>query len=168
MSVPYLKCLTQQQGQYILAELHEGICGNHLSGRTLAHKAHTQSYYWLTMQTDAAAYVRKCDRCQQQALVSRLSAQELTTKTCPWPFAQWGINIVGSFPTVLSQKKLLLIATDYFSKLLKAEAFVSIKDKEVVQFVWKNIVFRFGIPQSIVIHNGCSSIARNIGTSTTN
>ena len=38
---PYLKCLTQQQGQYILAELHDGICRNHLSGRTLTHRAHT-------------------------------------------------------------------------------------------------------------------------------
>ena len=42
---PYLKCLTTQQGQYILVELHEGICGNHLGGRTLAHRAHTQGYY---------------------------------------------------------------------------------------------------------------------------
>ena len=30
---PYLKCLTTQQGQYILAELHERIWGNHPSGR---------------------------------------------------------------------------------------------------------------------------------------
>ena len=42
---PYLKCLTTQQGQQALVELHEGICGNHLSCRTLAHKAHTQGYY---------------------------------------------------------------------------------------------------------------------------
>ena len=52
---PYLKCLTQQQGQYILAELHDGICGNHPSGRTLAHRAHTEGYYWLTMRVDVAA-----------------------------------------------------------------------------------------------------------------
>ena len=38
---PYLKWLTPEQGQYVLAELHEGICGNHLGGRTLAHRAHT-------------------------------------------------------------------------------------------------------------------------------
>ena len=42
---PYLKCLTTQQGQYILAELHEGIYINHPGGKTLAHKAHTQGYY---------------------------------------------------------------------------------------------------------------------------
>ena len=34
---PYLKCLTPEHSQYVLAELHEGICGNHPSGRTLAH-----------------------------------------------------------------------------------------------------------------------------------
>ena len=41
----YLKCLTTEQGQYVLAELHEGICGNHPGGKTLAHRAHTQGYY---------------------------------------------------------------------------------------------------------------------------
>ena len=61
---PYLKCLTTEQGQYVLAELHEGICGNHPDGRTLAHKAHTQGYYWPTMKSDVVDYVRKCDCCQ--------------------------------------------------------------------------------------------------------
>ena len=61
---PYLKCLTPEQGQYVLAELHEGICGNHPGGRTLAHRAHTQGYYWPTMKSDAADYVKKCDPCQ--------------------------------------------------------------------------------------------------------
>ena len=42
---PYLKCLTPEQSHYVLAELHEGICGNHYGGRTLAHRAHTQGYY---------------------------------------------------------------------------------------------------------------------------
>ena len=42
---PYLKCITPEQGQYVLVELHEGICGNHQGGRTLAHQAHTQGYY---------------------------------------------------------------------------------------------------------------------------
>ena len=52
------------------------------------------------------------------------------------------------------QKKLLLVATDYFSKWIEAEAFAAIKDKDVTQFIWKNIVCLFGIPQSIVSDNG--------------
>ena len=66
---PYLKCLTPEQSQYVLAELHEGICGNHPRGRTLAHRAHTQGYYWLTMRADAVNFTRKCDCCQRLAPV---------------------------------------------------------------------------------------------------
>ena len=52
---PYLKCLTTQQGEYVLVELHEGTYGDHPGGRTLAHRAYTQGYYWPTMRADAAA-----------------------------------------------------------------------------------------------------------------
>ena len=54
----------------------------------------------------------------------------------------------------LAQKKLLLVATNYFSKWIEAEDFASIKDKEVVQFIGKNIVCMFGILQLIVTDNG--------------
>ena len=45
------------------------------------------------------------------------------------------------------------MATDYFSKWVEVEAFSSIKDKDVTQFIWKNVVCRFGIPRSIVSNN---------------
>ena len=70
---PYPMCLTPEQGQYILAELHEGICGNHPGGRTLAHRAHTQGYYWSTMKSDAADYVKKCDSCQRMSPILKSS-----------------------------------------------------------------------------------------------
>ena len=130
------------------------VCGNHSGDRTLAHKAHTQGYYWPTMRVKAVAYVKKCYRSQRQAPVSRMSTQDLATITSPWPFAQWGIDIVRPLSTAPAQKKLLLVATDYFRKWIEAEAFVSIKDKDVTQFVCKNIVYRFGIPQSIITNNG--------------
>ena len=138
----------------MLVELHEGICKNHPGGRTLAHRVHTQGYYWPTMKADATNYTRKCDRCQQLAPILKSPVQDLTSISRPWPFAQWGIDIVGPLPTALAQNKLLLVATDYFSKWIKAKAFSSIKDQDVTQFIWKNIVCRFGIPKSIVSYNG--------------
>ena len=96
---PYLKCLTPEQGQYVLAELHEGICGNHPGGRTLAHRAHTQGYYWLTMKSDAVDYVKKCDPCQRMSPILKSPVQNLVSISSPWPFTQWGIDIVGPLPT---------------------------------------------------------------------
>ena len=147
-------CLTPEQGQYVLAELHEGICGNHPGGRTLAHRAHTQGYYWPTMKSDAAHYVKKCDPYRRMSPILKSPMQDLVSISSPWPFAQWGIDIVDLLPTAPAQKKLLLIAIDYFSKWIEADAFSSIKERDVTRFIWKNIVCRFGIPRSIVSDNG--------------
>lgn len=59
----YLKCLGNLETQYILVELHEGVYSNHAGGRTLAHRAHTQEYYWPIIRQDAENYVKKCDWC---------------------------------------------------------------------------------------------------------
>ena len=84
---PSLKCLTPEQSHYVLAELDEGICGNHSGGRTLAHRAHNQGYYWPTMRADAANYTRKCDHFQRLAPVLKSPVQDLISISSPWPFA---------------------------------------------------------------------------------
>ena len=37
-SLPLLKCLLPSDTKYALQEVHDGLYGNHLGGRTLAHK----------------------------------------------------------------------------------------------------------------------------------
>ena len=106
------------------------------------------------MKSDAADYVKKCYPCQRMSPILKSLVQDLVSISSPWPFAQWGIDIVGLLPTAPTQKKLLLVATDYFSKWTEAYAFFSIKDRDVTRFIWKNIVYRFGIPRSIVSDNG--------------
>ena len=138
----------------MLAELHGGICGNHLGDKTLTQRAHTQGYYWPTMKAGAIDYTKKCDRCKRLAPILKSLVQDMISISSPWPFSQWGIDIVGPLPTASSQKKLLLVATDYFSKWVEAKSFSSIKDRDVTQFIWKNIVCRFGISRSIVSDTG--------------
>ena len=84
---PYLRCLSHSEAQYVLAELHEGVCGNHSGGRSLAHRAHSQGYYWPTMKDDAAAYVKKCDKCQRHAPIPHMPSETLKPISGPWPFA---------------------------------------------------------------------------------
>ena len=43
-SGPYLLCIHREMIESLLEELHEGICGSHTSGRSLAHRAITQGY----------------------------------------------------------------------------------------------------------------------------
>ncbi|CAL2254891.1 unnamed protein product [Prunus armeniaca] len=62
-TTPYLKCLTKEQGDYILRDVHGGICGDHSGSRSLAHKVFRQGYFWPTLHQDANTLVRKCDKC---------------------------------------------------------------------------------------------------------
>ena len=64
-SEPYLLCVHPNQTELLLEEMHEGICGSHTGGRSLAHKAITQGYWWPNMQREALEYVKKCDQCQR-------------------------------------------------------------------------------------------------------
>ena len=106
------------------------------------------------MNSNAADYVKKCDPYQRMSPILKSPVQDLVSISSPWPFAQWGIDIVGPLSLALAQKKLLLVATDYFSKWIEVDAFTSIKDRDVTRFIWKNIVCRFGISRSIISDNG--------------
>ncbi|XP_057491365.1 uncharacterized protein LOC130777097 [Actinidia eriantha] len=73
---PLLRCLRPEEEEYVIKEIHEGICGNHSGTRSLAKKAIRQGYYWPSMERDAAAYVKKCDKCQRFTPVSHLPIQK--------------------------------------------------------------------------------------------
>ena len=42
----YLLCLHPEKVNELLIELHDGVCGGHVGGRSLAHRAMTQGFWW--------------------------------------------------------------------------------------------------------------------------
>ena len=44
-STPLLKCVDLGERNYILQEIHKGICDNHAGGQSLAYKALRQGYF---------------------------------------------------------------------------------------------------------------------------
>ena len=87
-SRPYLRCLSREEADYVMREVHEGICGNHSGARSLVHKLICARYYWPTMLKDAQAYFKTCDKCQRFSKFIRQLSEELTPMTAPWPFTQ--------------------------------------------------------------------------------
>ena len=95
---PILKCIAKEDTDYVLREVHEGVCGNHIEARALVGKVLRQGYYWPTMLRDATELVRKCKVCQEHAKISHLPSEPLTSVTSPWHFQQWGLDILGPLP----------------------------------------------------------------------
>ena len=97
-SIPYLKCVDEEEAKYILEEINERICGDHVGPRSLVNKVIRTGYFWPTMQVDAMELVKKCDKCQRYGNVQRLPVERMMTIASSWPFAQWGIDIIGPLP----------------------------------------------------------------------
>jgi len=67
LSHPMLVCVSGEQCTRIMAELHEGICGNHVSGRSLSSNAIRAGYYWSNMREDCTRYAHHCKQCHKHA-----------------------------------------------------------------------------------------------------
>ncbi|XP_050241069.1 uncharacterized protein LOC126689965 [Quercus robur] len=111
-SRPYLRCLCHEEADYVMREVHEGICGNHSRARSLVHKLIRAGYYWPTMMKDAQAYVNACDKCQRFSNLIRQPSEELTPMTALWPFAQWGLDIMGPFPAAVRYRIPRVLVSD--------------------------------------------------------
>ncbi|XP_074264802.1 uncharacterized protein LOC141587247 [Silene latifolia] len=88
---PCLRCLSKEEAETVLQDVHGGECGNHAGGQSLSNKILRQGYFWPTMRTDA-----------------------------------W----------------------------IEAEAMTEVKEQQVISFIKRNIISRFGIPSEIICDNG--------------
>jgi hypothetical protein len=153
------RCVSIAEGQELLQEIHSGACGHHAAPRVLVGKAFRQGFYWPTAVADATRIVRTCQGCQFYAKQTHLLAQALQTIPITWPFAVWGLNLVGPFQKAPGGYTHLLVAVDKFSKWIEVRPLNSIRSEQAVAF-FTNIIHRFGVPNSIITDNGTQFIGR--------
>ena len=49
----------------------------------------------------------------------------------PWPFAIWGMDLIGSLPTTREGCKYVVVVVDYFTKWAEAKEFTQISSPKV-------------------------------------
>ncbi|KAJ4818482.1 Pol-polyprotein [Rhynchospora pubera] len=151
---PWLVCISESQGRKLIDEVHGGICGSHQSPYTIDKRIEREGYFWPTMRKDMIDVVRRCERCQYHSRVSRRPPASLHTIASPWPFDVWGIDILGPFPTAKANLRFLVVAVEYFTKWIEAKPLALITSPRIADFVKHNIVYRYGIPHTIISDNG--------------
>ena len=97
---------------------------------------------------------KKCKICQEHAQIPHLPSEPLTSITSPWHFQQWGLDILGPLPIGKGQCKFIVVGVDYFTKWAEAEPLATITEQKVHNFVWRSIIYSFGIPRALVSDNG--------------
>ena len=147
------RCISPEEGQQILQEIHSGTCGHHASSRTLVAKAFRAGFYWPRANEAAKDLVEQCVGCQFYANQSHKPASALKTIPLTWPFAVWGLDMIGPLRTGASGFTHLLVAVDKFTKWIEAKPIKNLDSATAIKFM-KEIVFRFGVPHSIITDNG--------------
>ena len=135
--------------------MHESIFGTHSSEHTMAKKILRVGYYWSIMETDCHHHLRTCHKGQIYADKVHVPPIPLNVMTAPWPFAMWGIDMIGEIkPTASNGDHFILIAIDYFTKWVEAASYASVTKNVVAQFIKHNLICCYGIQKKIITNNG--------------
>jgi transposase InsO family protein len=153
------RCIHIPQGRELIRDIHVGICGHHAAPCTLVGNAFRQGFYWPTAVADASEVVRTCEGCQFYARKTNLSAHALQMIPVTWPFAVWGLDIIGPLRKAPGGFTHLLVVVNKFSKCVEVHPITNLRAEQAVSF-FTDIIHRFGVPNSIITDNGSQFTGR--------
>jgi hypothetical protein len=148
-----MKCIPRLECKDILEEIHKGVCGNHMSSRTLVSKAFRRAFYWPTALGDAEELVRRCQGCQYFAKQQHVPAYKVVTIPPTWPFSCWGLDMFGPLPAAPGGFNIVLVAIDKFTKWIEVKPVTCPKVDRVLDFL-DELVHRYGLPHRIITDMG--------------
>jgi hypothetical protein len=113
---PLLKCISRDEGQNLIREIHSGLCGSHIGPKALLGKVFRQGFYWPKAASNTMEFVQKCDNCHRCARDQK-QPSSLTQLIQPtWPLQRWGMDIIGPMPAAQGNLIYAVVAVEYFSK----------------------------------------------------
>ncbi|XP_019192761.1 PREDICTED: uncharacterized protein LOC109187068 [Ipomoea nil] len=151
---PLMRCLTKFEAELVMNELHLGLCSSHHGGRSLARRIMVIGYYWSSIQLDCEKIAKDCEVCQLYARMPGRPATYYQPVSTAITFARWGVDIVRPFPQLSGRRRFIIVAINYFSKWIEAEPLATITSQQCAQFLWRNVISRFGVPVQLVTDNG--------------
>ena len=89
------RCIPIPEGKELIRDIHAGVCGHHAAPCTLMGNTFRQGFYRPTAVADATDVVQTCEGCQFYARKMHLPAHVLQTIPITWPFAVWGLDLIG-------------------------------------------------------------------------
>jgi hypothetical protein len=116
-------------------------------------KAFRHGFYWPMALKDVERLVKHCNGCQRFSKHRHTPSAALKTIPLTWPFAVWGLDMVGPFKTAPGGLTHLLVTVDKFTKWIEAKPIKKLDGSSTIKF-FNEIITRYGFPHSIITDNG--------------
>jgi hypothetical protein len=108
-------------------------------------------------------YYKGCEECQKFVNIQLVPATMMHPIIKPWPFRGWGLDFVGQIhPPSSKGHRFMLVAMGYFTKWTEVVPLNNMTHKEVIEFIMKYIIHRFGIPQTLTTDQGTSFVSGQV------
>lgn len=88
------RCIAEQEALQVLESCHSSPYGGHHGGERMAHKVLQSGFFWPTLFTDAALFVKGSDQCQRMGTISRRHEMPLSNILKVEIFDVWGIDFM--------------------------------------------------------------------------
>ena len=97
--------------------------------------------------------MQACDSCQRAGRPGQSDEMPLNPQLVIKPFERWSLDFVGPISPPSNQKTYILVATEYVTKWVEAEALSKVIEDSVIQFLFQ-IFVRYGLPRDIITDGG--------------
>ncbi|GJV07082.1 putative nucleotidyltransferase, ribonuclease H [Tanacetum coccineum] len=146
------RCVAGNEILEILAHCHSGPTGGHHSASITGRKVYESGFFWPSIFKDAKDYVMRCDACQRSGNISSRSEMPQNNIQVCDVFDIWGLDFMGPFPNSKGNK-YILVAVDYVSKWVEAQALPTNDARVVIKFL-RRLFARFGVPKALISDRG--------------
>lgn len=113
-------------------------------------------YWWPKMRQDIETWVKRCPSCQVCAKQQKASQDVMHPLDVPHAFERWHIDFIGELPTTINGNRWLITAVDYTTNWPIARAMPKASKEAVAQFIYEEIVLKFGCPNEIITDRGAN------------
>ena len=107
-----------------------------------------KKFYWPRMYEDIKNYIQTCDICQRRG--HEVKCQTLWPLEVKYLFHRIRIDIKGPLPITKHGNRYIIIAMNYLTKWPEARATLDIKATTVANFIYENIICRYGTPEILL------------------
>jgi len=143
-----------EERRSLVVQMHEDL--GHSGEQRILTKI-CRRYFWHHRTEDVKSVVRSCQQCQLVKNEGSIRSRDQELKSIPVCdlFYRVAMDTAGPLPETKASNKYILVAIDHYSKWCEAKAVADHGAKTAARFLEDDLICRYGVPNFILIDNGC-------------
>ncbi|SAL95618.1 hypothetical protein, partial, partial [Absidia glauca] len=132
----------------------------HASIKSMLHLLESR-FWWPDLRKEVTEWLEQCQECQLAGRPERgVHKAPMHPLPIPEPFGRWHLDFIGQLPTTRQGNQWILMAVDYTTNWPIARAVPRATAGAIADFLYEEIVLRFGCPREIVSDRGAAFMSQ--------